>query len=35
VGQLCPLAPNNAADQRGEGRQVPSPRARELARISL
>ena len=33
--QLCPLAPDDAAEQGGEGRQVPRNRASKLAWISL
>jgi hypothetical protein len=35
VGQWRPLAPDDAADHGGEGRQGPSNRASELARIPL
>src|SRR5919108_1146827 len=35
VGQLRPLAPDDAADEGGEGRQMPGNWARKLARIPL
>jgi len=34
-GELRALAPDDAADQRGEGQQVPGEHPRWLARISL